>query len=99
MVFFESLKKILAFVLADRAAKDAEIAELKAKLAIELANNPAEQAAIDAAKSEAAIKTLEAEAAKTKAAELESQLSSVVDAEAVLSEFVRLIGYSESSPE
>ena len=86
MVFFESLKKILAFVLADRAAKDAEIAELKAKLAIELANNPAEQAAIDAAKSEAA---------KTKAAELESQLSSVVDVAVVLSEFVRLVGYSE----
>lgn len=99
MVFFESLKKVLAFVLADRAAKDAEIAELKAKLAIELANNPAEQAAIDAAKSEAAIKTLEAEAAKAKAAELESQLSSVVDAEVVLSEFIRAIGYSEPSPE
>lgn len=99
MVFFESLKKVFAFVLADRAAKDAEIAELKAKLAIELANNPAEQAAIEAAKSEALIKTQEAEAAKAKAAELESQLSSVVDAEVVLSEFIRAIGYTESSPE
>lgn len=93
-MFLESLKLIVSFVLADRAAKDAEIASLKLQLSEALSNDKADAATIDTKTKEATIAAQELEAKNQELEAANIKLAALSESESVLAEFATALGYT-----